>query len=386
VSFRGWLTQISVPRVSVTGRVGVASIAALMVACAGSALAKSPHEDGAPSAARASADLTQPTELGEVAWFRDFDAAREESRRTGKPMLVFFSEVPGCQTCRSFGSGVLSNPLVVEAAESLFVPVAVYNNVENGRDEKVLKSFNEPAWNNPAMRIITSEREELSPRVYNEYTVAGVTRAMTAALRAAGRDVPSWLDIVQRESASEGKTETAVFAMHCFWQGEAVIGSVPGVTATKAGFLENREVVEVTFDPRVVSFLDLLSLSRQSGCASHVYARSEQQLKIAGALVVRATAVRTDAPVNVSEQDRRHHLALTHYRAVPMTPMQAMRVNSAIATSMDPAAYLSPRQLALAELVKAGSRKEWPMLAGESDLLASWRAATNTLSPSRPSR
>lgn len=357
----------------------MASTAAMMMIVAGSAMAKSAREDTAPSAAHASAELTQPTELGEVAWFRDFDAAREESRRTGKPMLVFFSEVPGCQTCRSFGSGVLSNPLVVEAAETLFVPVAVYNNVENGRDEKVLKSFNEPAWNNPAMRIITSEREELSPRVYNDYTVAGVTRAMMTALRAAGRDVPSWLDIVQRESASEGKAETAVFAMHCFWQGEAVIGSVPGVTATKAGFLDGREVVEVTFDPRVVSFLDLLSLSRQSGCATHVYARSDQQLKVASALVVRATAVRTDAPVKVSLPDRSYHLAHTHYRAVPMTPMQAMRVNSAIATSMDPAAYLSPRQLALAELVKASSRKEWPMLAGESDLRGSWRAAAERL-------
>ena len=36
-----------------------------------------------------------PVELGAVNWNRDLDAARQQSDRSGKPVLVLFQEVPG---------------------------------------------------------------------------------------------------------------------------------------------------------------------------------------------------------------------------------------------------------------------------------------------------
>lgn len=36
-----------------------------------------------------------PVELGRVAWQRDHDAAFAAARASGKPVLLFFQEVPG---------------------------------------------------------------------------------------------------------------------------------------------------------------------------------------------------------------------------------------------------------------------------------------------------
>ena len=44
--------------------------------------------------------------------------------------MLLFQEVPGCSTCRNYGHNVLSHPLMVEAIESLFVPLAIFNNKE----------------------------------------------------------------------------------------------------------------------------------------------------------------------------------------------------------------------------------------------------------------
>ena len=109
-------------------------------------------------------DAAPPPELGRVAWLRGFDSAASKAAAMKKPMLVLFQEVPGCHTCVTYGEQVLSHPLIVEAADSLFVPVAVYNNIK-GDDERTLKFFKEPAWNNPVVRIMTNDRTALGKRV-----------------------------------------------------------------------------------------------------------------------------------------------------------------------------------------------------------------------------
>ena len=98
--------------------------------------------------------IATPPELGRVAFLRDSVVASKKANADNKPLLVLFDEVPGCATCTGFGSGPLSHPIVVSAAESEFVPLAVYNNVA-GKDAEVLKAFNEPAWNNPVVRFLT---------------------------------------------------------------------------------------------------------------------------------------------------------------------------------------------------------------------------------------
>ena len=97
------------------------------------------------------AGVINPIEIGTVAWGRDFDEALKQSGETGKPVLVLFQEVPGCQGCQDFGKTVLTQPLLVEAIEDEFVPVVVYNN-QGGQDREILERYQEPAWNYQVIR------------------------------------------------------------------------------------------------------------------------------------------------------------------------------------------------------------------------------------------
>jgi len=52
---------------------------------------------------------------------------------------------------------------VIDAANE-FVPVAGFTNNVPGKDAEVLKSFNEPAWNNPVVRFSKTYEKRTSSR------------------------------------------------------------------------------------------------------------------------------------------------------------------------------------------------------------------------------
>lgn len=43
--------------------------------------------------------------------------------------------------------------------------------------------------------------------------------------------------------------ETATFSMYCYWTGEATLGKVDGVVASRIGHWGGQEIVQVDFDP-----------------------------------------------------------------------------------------------------------------------------------------
>ena len=326
------------------------------------------------SAAPALTTVEQPRELGAIAWLRSFDAAQAASRRMGRPLLVLFDEVPGCHTCVSYGETALSHPLVVDAAATLFTPVAVFNNIE-GADREVLRSFNEPEWNNPVVRIMDAERRMLAPRVNGDYTEAGITAAMVAALTASGAEIPAYLKLLAAEAdAKRAGTERATFAMHCFWEGEARLGVIDGVVETQVGFLDGMEVVEVRFDPRVISFADLLNQARKIECAHTVFCRSDAQQQVA-AKAMGDAAVRSDAPMQASAKDAKYYLSLSSLRAVPMTPLQAARVNAALSNREDPALWLSPSQVQMAASLAGRKDAQIVSMVGREDIVRAWGEA-----------
>lgn len=111
----------------------------------------------------------------------------------------------------AFGEGPLSEPLLVEAAETLFVPVAIRNNVD-GYEKEVLERYDEPTWNNPVVRYVDGRGADLIPRKDRVWDLGGTAARMVAALEAAERDVPAWFATAAEES-SAGEVETAAFAM-----------------------------------------------------------------------------------------------------------------------------------------------------------------------------
>lgn len=322
---------------------------------------------------RSTAGPAQPQELGAIRWRRGFDAAMAESKRSDTPLLVLFQEVPGCSTCKSYGDVVLSHPLIRDAVESLFVPVAIYNN-SPGDDARVLKRFREPAWNNPVVRIMRHDGTELASRVAGDYSRNGLVAAMVTALEKEKREVPMYLRLLHEElTARDRGLERATFAMHCFWDGEAQLGGLDGVIATMPGFLRNKEVVDVWFDPGRIAFSTLVSRARRMQCAGTVFARSASQEKsgksMEGLPLVRA------ADETRPDREPKYLMSKTLYRFVPMTATQAARVNSTIREGGDPNALLSPGQLRLFSSVKAHPEAGWKDAVGAEDFVKAFEAA-----------
>jgi thioredoxin family protein len=317
---------------------------------------------GPVTAGAAESGGPRPIELGRVHWGRDVEAGMAAARRTGRPLLLLFQEIPGCATCRNFGTGPLSHPLLVDAIENEFVPVVVYNN-RGGADAAVLQRFGEPAMNNPVLRFFARDGKEALPRRDGLWDEPSVARRLVEALRATGRTVPDYLALAAEE-VRIATAERATFAMHCFWEGEAALGGLDGVVATRVGYLDGDEAVEVVYLPDVIPYATLVDRAAGLGVASTAFAADERQLAAArGRLGEHAR--RTDERArDAAEADRKYHLQRSPLRWLPLTPAQAARINADLAAGHDGQRWLSPRQVELAGRIEAVSRRDSGALAG----------------------
>jgi hypothetical protein len=297
----------------------------------------------------AKAGINNPEELGAVHWLRDIEAGQAESKKSGKPILILFQEVPGCSNCTRFGNTTLSHPLVVEAIESLFVPVCIYNN-KGGKDGEALKRFQEPAWNNPVVRIVRADYQDIVLRMPDFNSSLQLVNGMRRALDIISAATPRYLELLEEElAAREAGLETATFSMYCFWTGEGTFGSMPGVIETEPGYQDGKEVVRVQFNPFVVKKSALEALTKPKGiaaCAKNEGFRNDQEPK--------------------------YYLTHTNYRFIPMTSLQACRVNSLIGNNLSPDDLLSPRQLAILKNVEGNPKKPWKDMVGRKDLARAW--------------
>jgi len=296
-----------------------------------------------------SLSIQQPEELGKVRWIRDLDLGRTESERSGKPMLLLFQEVPGCSNCTRFGNTTLSHPLIVEAIETLFVPICIFNN-KGGKDADALKLFGEPAWNNPVVRIVRPDNQDIVLRMPNFNSALQLVNGMRRALDLSGKTAPEYLELLEEElAAREAGLQTATFTMYCFWTGEGIFGAIPGVIETEPGFQDGKEVVKVQFDPAVVSRADLEKQTRPqsiTACSKNEGFRADRAPK--------------------------YYLAQTDYRFIPMTSLQAARANSLVGKGLLPDDLLSPRQLSVLKKVAEHPKRDWKNMIGQKDLHEMW--------------
>ena len=234
----------------------------------------------------------------------------------------------------------------------------VYNNRE-GHDAELLARFAEPSWNNPVMRFLNASGEDILPRKDRLWTRHAVAQRLVQVLNEAGRPAPRWLELAQEELAP-GPRQTLTFAMHCYWVGEVKLGALDGVLATRAGWYDGEEVVEVEYDPQRVTAKKLVAKAKQLECASTVWAHDDGQAKALGLPKIDGRARDTQP----SEQWYR--LRRTPLRLLPMTPLQATRVNAAIGagTRDDADGVLSPRQQALARKLEDTWAKHRERLEG----------------------
>jgi hypothetical protein len=99
---------------------------------------------------------------------------------------------------------------------------------------------------------------------------------------------PSWLlaillavATVDSDAAAETEPEieTATFSMYCYWTGEAAVGQVDGVLASRIGHWAGSEIVQVDFDPARTGVGDLVSALEGRGSFYSVVVGSEGELR-----------------------------------------------------------------------------------------------------------
>lgn len=243
---------------------------------------------------------------------------------------------------------MLTQSLIVEAIEENFVPVAIYNNA-GGKDKKVLNQFNEPAWNYQVMRFLDPQLKDIIPRKDRVWSRHATATRLATAIKTSGQKVPSYLtNVVIPESNPD--TSLAVFAMYCFWTGEAKLGSLDGVIATEAGFYDGKEVVVVRYDNKKIKLLDLVRAAEEFDCAHAVYLPSKQEQRE----ISKQTRLRNvelfsfqDGYRRAPQSDQKKQVAAhSVLKSLNLTPMQWTKLNSR-GFSKDPhQKWLSPRQIA----------------------------------------
>lgn len=265
---------------------------------------------------------SQSEELGKVSWYRDYTEATALSRKTDKPVLILFQEVPGCMTCRNYGQNVLTHPLMVEAIENEFIPLAIYNN-KTGKDRQILQLYNEPTWNNPVVRIVNADGKNLTERIAGQYSAKALYQTMIKVLKNRGKAIPEYMKLLGEEISSVGNSKDAYYKMYCFWTGEKQLGYNHGVVNTEAGFMSGSEVVKVTYNQKVISELELSKFAKEHSM----------------------TPISKDNSYRPATKDEDYYLQHSAYKHLPLTKLQRTKINTALGTGKSAKKYLSPKQL-----------------------------------------
>ena len=291
-------------------------------------------------------------EVGAVEWQRDLDAAIEASRRSGKPVLAFFQEVPGCSGCRSFGATVMSYGPIVQAIEGEFLPVLIYNN-RGGKDAEILDRYDEPAWNYQVIRFLDGNGRDLIPRRDRVWTRDALAERMVRALEAAGRKVPGYLAVAAYEDDA-GAQKKVAFAQSCFWNGEVQLGQIPGVVTTEAGWFDGHEVTLVRYRPDLVSLNALVDQAVAAGVADAVYLTTREQQHDIGGIPGLKVGLLDGSYRRAPSSDQKRQIRNSVFAEVDLSAMQQTKVNAFVAFDTQKAtSWLTPAQLAELERLQA---------------------------------
>lgn len=289
-------------------------------------------------------DSNNPIEAGSVSWGRDFDEALRTSKKTGMPVLVLFQEIPGCSGCRTFGSEVLTSPLLVEAIESEFLPVLVYNNRPGTRDQQLLEKFWEPGWNYQVIRFLNGNGDDIIPRKDRIWTIGGVASRMVMVLEKTGRPVPNYLRalVLENDSVHHGMVG---FAMACFWTGEYKLGRIDGVITTEAGWFDNREVTLVTYHKKLLPLHSLVSLAVKERCAQRIYLMPGDTVE-KSRFTIKPLLLKKYKTADSSDQKKQLENWPEIRLVENLSPMQVTKINAFAPDNREKGlSWLSPRQL-----------------------------------------
>ena len=324
-------------------------------------------------------------EVGGIRYqFACLEDALMEARTSQKPVLCIEVHIPGNVT---IGREVLSHPLIVEAAETLFVPVQCRQaNVSINVAGQIPYT---------TVRLLDDSGVDLvKPIKGKRISVASVASAMIEAMNACDLTVrvPTYLTLLNEEHSGrrwEGPTNClhrtdrqAVFGMTCPRQGEVMFARLNGVLSTRAGYYQGNHVVQVTYDTTRLSYCSLVQHVLQAYPMATIFYTSNEE-RIVGVIqrqrhnAVRADIAEFQETIMNKSVDPKHFLRTTMLRFVPLTDLQSTRANMHVSLGAFNEAMhlLSPRQgqILMRAIQNPNKRKE----VVDVPIISAWRSISN---------
>ena len=160
-------------------------------------------------------------------------------------------------------------------------------------------------------------------------------------------ELPEWWKLTELDARAPDLAR-AVFAMNCFWVGQATLGALDGVADARPGFLANHEVVDVRFDQERLSLASLIAAAKRADVADLVWVNSDEDLEIARAMLGERAKPLEEAPRAASRSDDLRALKTSPWSKLDVPRAQAVRLNALFAAGeAPPLKVISPRQRAL---------------------------------------
>ena len=114
--------------------------------------------------------------------------------------------------------------------------------------------------------------------------------------------------------------------------------------------------------------------ANQASCADHVYTEEKAQIKTTESVIGKGKV--SDTGKFRQDREPKYYLSKTVYRFVPMTQLQAVKVNSMIGQRKVPDVLLSPKQLVLLKQIQANPNGQWKNQIN-ADFVQAWGEVAN---------
>jgi len=272
--------------------------------------------------------------------FMEIAPACEAAQRLNKPVLAFFTELPGDE---EVGQQIFSHPLLVEAMRTLCVPVLC---IENDRENPVRRTAAGRRCR-CSMRFLDPDTSKslIEDSLWGDsLTLERVIYSIIKALEKLGNYVPKYLLLLHQGIATSAKSGEQVFVIGTRQptRGEVEFASLPGVLGAKSAFLHRQRVCVITYDPKQICYSKLLrhALQQDSLCDIVYYGSNEERL--AAQIELKRSSSSTPSsscPLVIlslpegefrSDMASKQALRKTGMRYVPLTGMQSMKANQLI--------------------------------------------------------
>mmetsp|Transcript_28946 Transcript_28946/g.44489 ORF Transcript_28946/g.44489 Transcript_28946/m.44489 type:complete len:415 (-) Transcript_28946:149-1393(-) len=293
--------------------------------------------------------LQKPEELGSITYKYKTetieDDAWDDARSLQKPIMHVLAEIPGDT---EFAKTILSHPLIVEAAESHFVTVGsvverpVRKHLEMGPTEYTRIKF----YHHNGSPIPISDTGDLS-------RIGEMVHRMMNAINASACQPPKFLTLLEEETSCslENECSNAILGVYTLVSAEVELATLDGILQTRAGHIEDHQnVVTVTYDRRRISFSSLVRRALESGILKAVLYRNTEE-RIAAQMEIQGhpsyiRVAKFDGSIVPAVDSKLALRRSMSFRFVPMTSLQAMKVNRLVHLGAvhEAVRLLSPRQ------------------------------------------